>query len=356
MNTSPRIVCCTPWFGDDWQWFSDRLEGGEQIQWYFFQDKPRNYLEKKIHEPNLAMIRASWQAVRAAKRIEADLLITHDPRVSFWCALFANLLGLKAEHIAHSFNFPDLPRGLKYRLMKWAFATNIRQFIVYSKLEKQLYSNYFQIPGDRFEVVLWSVGTPKTEPAAPLEPGDYLCAMGGNARDYATLMAAMKQLPEIPIVVVVRPHNLKRLEVPPNVRVRVNLPTPQTMNLLKHSRFMVLPLRGSEVPCGHVTLVAAMHLSKAFIIMNSVGVSDYVIDGYNALTCEPFNPTALAATIRALWEQPAFCQQLGENGKQFAERYCSEESARLHLQNLLAEKGLLQLSIQQPQKSPIGTA
>ena len=32
------------------------------------------------------------------------------------------------------------------------------------------------------------------------------------------------------------------------------------MSVLLHSRFMVLPLLTSDVPCGHVTLVAAMHL------------------------------------------------------------------------------------------------
>jgi glycosyltransferase involved in cell wall biosynthesis len=251
------------------------------------------------------------------------------------------LFGFKTEHIAYSFNFPELPQGLKKRWMKWALSSSISRFIVYSKIEKQLYSNFFDIPTERFDVVLWSVNTPTAKPDAPLVTGDYICAIGGNARDYPTLMAAMAKLPDIPIVVIVRPNNLNNLVIPSNVNVQVNLPIAQAMNILKYSRFMVLPLKGSDVPCGHVTLVAAMHLAKAFIITNSVGVSDYVFHDVNALTCEPFDSAALASTIRSLWDDSDKCQRLGENGLRFAEEYCSEQSACDHLQMLLDKRGLL---------------
>ncbi len=324
------IVCCTPYFGDSWQWFAAQLDGGSPQQWLFFNDKPQSAIEK-IRKPNLSMVRASLQAVQTAKRLNAKLLITHDPRVTFWCALFANLLQLKTEHIAYSFNFPELPRGLKYHWMKWAFAINVRQFIIYSKMEKQLYSDYFNIPIDRFEVVLWSVGTPTVQPDTPLEAGDYICAIGGNARDYATLMTAMSRLPDIPLVAIVRNNSLTHIDVPPNVRVHVELPTPHAMNILQHSRFMVLPLKGTEVPCGHVTLVAAMHLGKAFVITNSTGVSDYALHDHNSLTCKAFNADALADAIQHLWQDPGKAEQLGANGKHFAQQQCSEASARQHL-------------------------
>ncbi len=44
------------------------------------------------------------------------------------------------------------------------------------------------------------------------------------------------------------------------------------------------------MPCGHVTLVSAMHLGKAFVISNSSGVKDYVQHGENAIVCEAFSP------------------------------------------------------------------
>jgi glycosyltransferase involved in cell wall biosynthesis len=339
MNKHSYIVVCTPFSNEDWKWFAPSFEPN-QIQWKFYYLKPGGLLEKYIKQPNLAMIRTCRQAVQDVKQHQANLLVSIDPRVTFWCALFAKQLGVETEHIAHSFNFPDLPRGVKRNLMTSAFR-NISKFTVYSKLEKQLYRDYFGIPEEKLDVCLWSVGKPEVQPQEPLETRDYICAIGGNARDYPTLMAAMEKLPDIPLVLVARPHNLKKLQIPANVKVLVNIPKTHAMNILKHSRFMVLPLRGSEVPCGHVTLVAAMHLGKAFIITNSSGVSDYVLDDHNALTCEPFAPDALADTIQTLWNNPAKSQQLGENAQQFAETYCSEDSAREYCKQLLLDRKLL---------------
>ncbi len=336
VKTTQHIICCTPFRNESWKWFAPELES-PTLSWHFYYLKPEGWLERYVRQPNLAMIRTCRQAVLAVKQHGAKLLFTHEPAVSFWCALWIERLGVDVEHIAYSFNFPQLPRGLKRKAMTSAFA-KISRFVVYSTMEKQLYHDYFGIPLDRIDVCLWSVGMPESQPKTPLETEDYICAIGGNARDYRSLMEAMAQLPDIPLVLVARPHNLKNLDIPANVKVRVNIPKPHATNILEHSRFMVLPLSGSEVPCGHVTLVAAMHLGKAFAITNSEGVSDYVFDGGNALTCEPFAPDSLAGKIRTLWSDPKACRELGANGKQFAAEYCSEASARKHLQNMLVQR------------------
>lgn len=344
-----HIVCCTPFSDQGWKWFAPELTS-KTLEWHFFYLQSRGWWETSVRQPNLAMIRTCRQAVLALKQHDAALLFTHEPAISFWCALWMELLGIDVEHIAYSFNFPQLPRGAKHRLMRAVFG-KISRFVVYSSLEKQLYRDYFQIPPERIDICRWSVARPSCAPETPLETGDYICAIGGNARDYPSLTTAMKQLPDIPLVLVARPHNLNGLEIPPNATVRVNIPKSHANNILEHSRFMVLPLSGSEVPCGHVTLVAAMHLGKAFIVTNSHGVRDYVFDGCNALTCEPFAPESLARTIRRLWNDPQLCRQLGANGRRFATEHCSEASARQYLQHLLAARGLLDPAGGQPTSS-----
>jgi len=305
--------------------------------------KPQNWLEKRFCQfcPfSLMLLWTCWKAVHTVQQKQADLLFTHDPRISFWCALFAKMIGIKVEHIAYSFNFPSLPQGFKYRWMKTVYKS-ITQFVVYSNIEKQLYHEYFDIPLERFDVCLWSVKKPHIQPKNPLESQDYICAIGGNARDYQTLMCAMQQLPHIQLILVARPHNLKNLLVPPNVKILVDIPNAQAMNILQYSRFMVLPLNGTAVPCGHVTLVAAMHLAKAFIVTNSTGVSDYALHYHNGIRCEPFMPDALARAISTLWNDTDKCQKLGENGIKFAKKHCSEETALKHLQKLLLKRNLV---------------
>ncbi len=328
-----KILCCTPYFGEQWNSFSSELDP-TRYEWTFFNDQPKNSLEKRIRRPNLAMIRAALETVQTAKQQKSNLLITHDPRVTFWCGLFSRLMGVSIKQLALSFNFPELPRGIKRQLMSWAFQP-VSYFGVYSSFEKKLYSQHFELPLEHFEASLWSVAQPMVEPQEPLQTGDYICAIGGNSRDYPTLIRAMKQLPEIPLVLVVRPHNLANLELPSNVKTFTNIPFSHAMNLLKHSRFTVIPLKNTEVPCGHVTLVAAMHLGKTFIITNSQGVSDYVRPGQNAITCKALDPDEMAAAILELWNNPAKCETLSKQALQFAQDYCSETAAIQRLQQLL---------------------
>jgi glycosyltransferase involved in cell wall biosynthesis len=131
------------------------------------------------------------------------------------------------------------------------------------------------------------------------------------------------------------------LDPPGNVHVFTNIPYTDAMNVLAHSEFMVLPLASSEVPCGHVTLVAAMHLGKAFVITNSQGVADYVKHGENALAVPHADSGALAQAIEELWGAPERARTMGHRGLEFAQQFCSEARAVRHLRSTLVELGVL---------------
>ena len=99
-------------------------------------------------------------------------------------------------------------------------------------MERDLYSDYLHISKDRIRLRLWSIGVPEVSPDIPLHAGRYISAIGGNGRDYKTLLEAAHKLPEIPFALVVRPENLSGLQVPANVNVMVNLPFEQAMNIM----------------------------------------------------------------------------------------------------------------------------
>ena len=114
--------------------------------------------------------------------------------------------------------------------------------------------------------------------------------------------------------------------MPAHVRVVSNISYKASMNYLAFSRFMVLPLKGAEVPCGHVTLVSAMYLRKAIVVTDSAGISDYVQQGVTGLLVPAADAAAMAAGIRQLWEDDALAARLGEAGRAVAERACSDAS------------------------------
>ena len=200
-----------------------------------------------------------WRAVRVARKTNASVIVTHGPTLAAWCCIFASILNSsKLAIFAHSFNFSKLPGSFK----RWIFSLvlgRVERFAVFSQMERALYASEFKIDIRKIDFVHWGVNPP-TIGEEPVEADAYVASIGGNARDYRTLMDAARLMSSTKFVVVARPENLIGLDIPENVIVHRNLPLSATMNILGHSRLMALPLVGSDVPCGHVTLVAAMHL------------------------------------------------------------------------------------------------
>jgi glycosyltransferase involved in cell wall biosynthesis len=328
------IVCTTLAVDPSWTWFAPIFP---RIRWEFFRSNPRNWLEQRVRRPSLAAWRTCWESVRAADQGEAALVITHDARITARCAMAARIQRVRTPHVAWGFNFTTLPRGAQRRMMASAFK-DVDRFIAYSTMEQRVYSEYFDIDPRRIDVVLWGVGVPQVDsPVAPLEQGEYVCAVGGNARDYRTLFAAMERNPDITLHAVLRRDNVVGLKVPPNVRLHVDVPLGKANNILAFSRFMVLPLVGAEVPCGHVTLVAAMYLKKAIVTTQSLGVADYVEDGVNSVLVPPGDVDALALRIRELWTDPQRAENLGAAGLAFARANCCEQQIIDHLKRVLTE-------------------
>lgn len=340
MDKQTELICCSNVLDPAWHWL-EHCFANDQLKWQFYHIIPQNYMEQKLRHPDLRYPRAAWEAVRAVKKVSKGAVITHGPIISFYTALFSKLLGNKLPQIAYTFNFTALPQGFRQRLMQYAY-TYIDKFVVYSTMEKKLYSRWFKIPEDKFDVVLWGVDRPKAaHPDNPSIKGRYICAIGEFQRDYMALIEAMRSLPDITLVVVARPHNFQGIALPDNVKLFENLPLDETLNILKFSQFMVLPLKGSEIPCGHVTLVYSMHLGVPFLITKSSGIDDYIEEGVNGISYPYGNPQALIAKIQELWNQPELCQTMGQKGLGFAINNCSEENVARHFANYLRQKKLL---------------
>lgn len=287
----------------------------------------------------MARVLAAARVAARSRTAGAELVISHDPRVTFATQLCLRASGYRGKHMAFSFNYPELPSGAKASLHRSGFR-DIDRFVVYSTAEKQMYHDFFRIPEDRIEFIHWGVRPPSCGDGLPVVPGDYVCSIGGNARDYATLLKAASQLPEVPFVWVVRPHNIAGMTLPSNVRVMVNVPFPAALNVLAHSRFMALPLANTQVPCGHVTLVNCMFFGKAMVITRSSGVADYVKDGDNATLCNAGDAEELAARIGEMWNDPAMSRRLGDAGLKFAHAHCREENVLGHFKRIMAELGI----------------
>jgi glycosyltransferase involved in cell wall biosynthesis len=322
------IVCCSEISDPNWRWIADHFSK-DDARFEFIDCCPRNWIERQFKFLNLARLRGSFEAARSVKRNNAAILVSHGPTLAAWCGLFSRLIFLRCTLVAHSFNFVELPGPLKTLIFSMGFS-RVDRFVVFSRIEIDVYAQQFHIPKNRFSFVYWGIQRPSTSSASIHPSNYYLSAVGGNARDYGTLIEAARLLPDIPFVLVVRPSSLEGLIIPANVTVHINLSLEATMSILSESRFMVLPLNSATVPCGHVTIVAAMHLGKTMIVTASAGIEDYIKDGENALTVPVGSVADLVQAVTQLWHDASLRQSLEERGFLFATNLCTEANIAQH--------------------------
>jgi glycosyltransferase involved in cell wall biosynthesis len=330
------IVCCLDYTDADSFWITQKL-ADTGISFAIVRCAPKNKLERYLRTINLARVRGGFEAAVLARKSNALALIAIGPAATAWCALFCLLLRCRTKVIAHAFNFAYLPKGIRRFFFTFAMK-RVSRLIVFSTIEKSIYSSNFGIPIDRFDF-LFCDAEPREiyQPDVPFIEGSYISVIGGNARDFGILLDAARQLPKLRFELVVRPESLKGLRIPPNVRVYVNLPFDVTMNVLLHSKFTVLPLIDSSVPCGHVTIACAMHLGKAVAATGSAGVADYVLDEINGLIFPSGNAAALVRTINRLTDDPLLYEKLGRAGQAFAKERCSEKNTLNYYRGLFAK-------------------
>ena len=254
----PLVLNFSKYGGNSWKWFDGQIDA----DFTHVYPAAGNFLERWIRRPPLSRYRAVLQAAWRSRSV--DLIISHSPDITAWTELARRGLGARSPHLAFSFNFTRLPEGGLSKLMATAFRT-VDRFVVFSTMERDLYSRTFGIPPERIEMIYWGVGAPSVTSLPTGVGPDFISAVGGEGRDYTTFLAAMTKLPHIRAEIVARPDSIGSARIPRNVTVRTNIPSGEANAIIRHSRFLVVPLLHSQVPCGHATIVSAMQLGKPIV-------------------------------------------------------------------------------------------
>jgi len=323
-----------------WVWVLDRSEIETPIKAKgFTTPRGKKPWERIPGAMSLRRRATIGQFERLAEKKPFDVVFSHGPVSTFWTANAMAKLRRRdkknaAYHVAYSFNFTDLPTGLRLNLFRNAFK-HVDIFVVYTIAEKALYAEHFDIPIAKIVRAPWGV-TPPIQGEFPRQiERPYFAALGGEARDYETLCRAAALCPETLFVCIARAWNFAGIEPPKNMRVVFNLPFQEAWAIVKNAAGAIVPLNSRETPCGLVTVVGAMHLGKAQIVTNAAGVSDYIRDGETGIMVPPKSPWAIANAVKRLQDQPDFTAVLGRNAQTFAAANCSEAATLSFVNGLL---------------------
>ncbi|MEP2982681.1 hypothetical protein [Roseibium sp.] len=302
-----EIISTSDLMGKDWSFLSSH-SADPAWSWSTHSGLPRNGLERAVKRPHLGRYRAAWTAVQQARKAPNALLVSHLPMMGGATNVLRRKFCPDVPQIGFSFNFTQLPTGLRRRYLTGALQ-GISEFVVYSRFELDLYPNYFGMDPARFRFLPWAMDPPQPGPVNPTGlTGPYLCAIGGEGRDYRLLAQVMRDLPQIPMVVIARPYSIDGIDFPDNVQVFTNLPLAQTWRIAQDSQGLVIPLLSSDTACGHITIVGAQLLGIPLLVTQSRGVSDYVIDNETAQLVTAGNAEELRRAVVAMFEDQPACQ------------------------------------------------
>lgn len=198
--------------------------------------------------------------------------------------------------------------------------------IVHSRREAELFNRIHRIPANKFYFSLWGYDLPTTAATRfSAWPKRYVCLVGRNNRDIDTFINAVTGL-DIDGVVITSVHqSAPAAPVPPNVHLFRDLPLDETLDCIKNAAANLVLLKDNERGAGHITIVAAMFSGTPQIVSDVDVIEDYVVDGVSAITVPLRDAQAVRSAIERLLSDPAYAMRLSANGRQYAQRWLTNE-------------------------------
>ena len=177
--------------------------------------------------------------------------------------------------------------------------------------------------------------------APPEEPREHLVIAIGRdlARDYATLVEAVRPLDARVVFVVLR-RNLEGISVPANVEVRERIPYAELRDLYRRASVAVVALRGADFPYGSEgsgvsAMLEAQASGTALVASDRPIVRDYLRDDETGLVVPPEDPTALREAVTRLLDDAELARRVGDAGRTQVEQHHTMDDMAARLAPLM---------------------
>jgi glycosyltransferase involved in cell wall biosynthesis len=157
----------------------------------------------------------------------------------------------------------------------------------------------------------------------PMPRDGYVLTVGRDlARDYETFAQAMAGL-DVRGVIVAKEENLREVELPPNVEVRLNISPSDVKALYLGASCVVVPVRRESDPrgtenSGTVALLEAMACARPVVVSDRSFLADYVSEETTHVV-PPAEPEAMRAAIEAVMADPAAATAMGAAARRSVE-------------------------------------
>jgi len=286
----------------------------------------------------------AWACFR--RRGSYRMIFTDGEQIGVPLAWFSKFIGLGASSPPHLMIVHIL--SVKKKMLffdRFGVQSHIDRFFVYSTWQKRFIENRWRIEPERVIFTPFMVDTRFFAPDQ-VTPGTndipQICSVGLEARDYPTLLAAVRGLNLRVTIAAASPwskraDSTQHQDIPENVTVR-RFSQFDLRQLYADSHFMVMPLHNVEFQAGVTAILEAMAMGRAVICTRTPGQTDVIVDGETGLYVPPDDPQALKAAIEYLLANPREAERMGQAGRQLVEQSMSLDCYVERLRAIVAEQ------------------
>lgn len=238
-------------------------------------------------------------------------------------------------------------------LKRLKVVSGITRFLCSSQTQADVLVGHYQIKPEQIYFLYWHVDHNFFRPGPPAQIKRQISSTGMTARDYATLVGAVRGL-EVEVKIDASSQwytdqrlNIKPEDLPSNVEVKSSASLKEVRHLYDESLFVVVPLLDVPYSVGHTVILEAMAMGKAVVATKIKQHEDFIQDGFNGLYVAPGNQEQLRAKICYLLQNPDKTRQMGQQARQTVEERFTLDHYVQRVQLALQQAGATS-----PQKRP----
>lgn len=261
-------------------------------------------------------------------------VVTVFPQLAAIVALLKKLCGRKdLQLIAWCFNLGRPYGGLKGVLARFALSS-VDIFVVHSRAEIAIYSEWLKLPKERFVFVHLSTQKPTGALWDESAEEPYVVALGTANRDYRLLTEAVGKLGYKTIIVAGK-YAVEHIEAPPCVTFLSGLSLEDCHRLATRSRVNVVPIADIDAPSGQVTIIESMMLGVPLVATACAGTTDYIVDGVDGLLVRSKSLAEMMAALETLWNDGVKRRSFSAQAKLSSMSKFTFDAASGHLKMLM---------------------
>lgn len=322
---------------EDSPWLHDFVPGNRHV--FKLVPKPGNiedWHKRKSNVSGLNDWKVYWKHAGLGLRNKPDGLITVFPQLALTAGIQSRLMGKRIPIIAYLFNVGTPYPGLKKHISRFGLK-HISRFVVHTTREIDIYSEWLNLPRDRFQFLPIQRGDMNVS-AEEDRDDPFIVSMGSAYRDYRTLIDVVREN-GIKTIIIAAPRAVEGLDIPDNVEVVSGISLQECQELSKKARLNIIPSTNTEevTASGQITIVSTLMLGKALIISDCNGASDYVTHKKTGWLVESGSAEELKQAIETLWNDDALRDTIAQTAEEYSKNHYTDEAAGKALGALLDE-------------------